>query len=189
VTSNELSPLIINSENRRDVIIRVKQQTEEGKKEICALAVELSTWLKNGGTRILQNWYEKRDISGYNPRIYAPKFSGFYAAVEASKSNNQMSCDEVMDFISFCGYPCFISKEMIAAIVDSASAADVSQIKRLLLRHPDCGGEFIIKDSESKKVVRALFFGEKTKFGNPQSNNLSECLRDTQKKLGEYLGI
>jgi hypothetical protein len=189
VTSNELSPLIINGENRRDVIIRVQHQTEEGKKEICALAVELSKWLRERGTRMLQHWYEQRDISEYNPRIYAPKFSGFYAAVEASKSNNQMSCDEVMDFISFCGYPCFISKDMIAAIVDSASAADVSQIKRLLLRHPDCGGEFIIKDSESKKMIRSLFFGEKTKFGNPNCDNFSECLRDTQKKLGEYLGI
>jgi hypothetical protein len=189
VTSNELSPLIVNGENRRDVIIRVHQQSEDGKKEICALAVELSKWLRKGGTRMLQYWYEQRDISEYNPKLYAPKFSGFWAAVEASKSNNQMSCDEVIDFIDFCGYPCFISKEMIAAIVGSATATDVSQIKRLLLRHPDCGGEHTLRDPGAKRTTRALYFGNKTELGHPDCESKSECLMDTQKKLGDYIGI
>jgi len=183
ITTNELTPLLVSGENRRDVIIRVNNQDDAGKLWIKNRARSLWAWLQQGGTRVLQHWYEQRDISGYDSKSPAPKFEGFYTAVEASKSNNQMAADDVIMFIESYGEPLLLTLDAIM-ILSGTDKHNAGQVKRLLMKHQAFSGTRVANPPGQAAVKCSVFnciFEELT--------NKRQILQNSQEAIAKHVGL
>jgi hypothetical protein len=181
ITTNELAPLLVHSTNRRDVIMRVNFLSDKQILEIGRKALVLVDWCKAGGYRIMQHWYEQRDISKYNPFGYAPRFKGFSDAVEASKSNNQIYADEVLDFAATLENGALITRDMIEVLcgIDQHAAL---QVIRLLMKAQEYCGKHKVKEGKGNLSWAHL-------IGVPRDKvvNMSALIRDTRDALAQQM--
>lgn len=178
ITSNEVSPVLVDRHSRRDAIIRLRPNSLAELKELFVLCSEFVAWRDNGGLEIIRGFYENYDLSGYNPKARAPETRGLADARELSKSDAMLDMEAVEDFIKDFGLPVLLAKEHVQMICGDDVRAN--QVFRLLVKQIG-GGESRVVLRKDRTTVRCR------SFGDVESVNKSELLERVDKATG--LGV